>query len=284
LSDVRQVRDDYQELIELTLLILGYPLPQIHWRSPGPVHHARWMAKLLYALKIMLLRNQSDVFKLTNAEEKGLKRFALFGALIYTRTWTKAPLAADAPLTDLQLWLDLQNYEKTDPEISKAAKSVLARHMWYLSDECVGLAFFSDLVSSNEKEKMVSALAKEPENARNVRGDSNKVNEEMCLADFVNTRSKKLFERFDIDMSFLSSPPSQWDEIEAYQVGMSQMQKLRVVNDTAERGVKLFKEFNTLLTKDEQEKQFLLQVVEANRKTVPTEATKSGVISGLAKA
>ena len=84
-------------------------------------------------------------------------------------------------------------------------------------------------------------------------------------------------------MSFLSSPPSQRDEIEAYQVGKSQMQKLRV-NDTAERGVKLFEEFNTLLTKDEQEKQFLLQVVEANRKTVPTEATKSGVISGLAKA
>jgi len=53
----RQVRDDYQELIELTMVILGSP-PElvswsltslfsssppeaIHWISPGPVHHAR---------------------------------------------------------------------------------------------------------------------------------------------------------------------------------------------------------------------------------------------------
>ena len=34
---------------------------------------------------------------------------------------------------------------------------------------------------------------------------------------------------------------------------------------TAERGVKLFEEYNSLLTNDEEEKQFILQVVEANR-------------------
>ena len=44
---------------------------------------------------------------------------------------------------------------------------------------------------------------------------------------------------------------------------------MRVVNDTAERGVKLFEEYNSLLTNDEEEKQFILQVVEANRKAAP---------------
>jgi len=56
------------------------------------------------------------------------------------------------------------------------------------------------------------------------------------------------------------------------------VQQLRVVNDTAERGVKLFVEFNQLITNDEEEKQFLLEVVEANRKAIPTQTTKKSAI------
>ena len=51
-----------------------------------------------------------------------------------------------------------------------------------------------------------------------------------------------------------------------------------MVNDTAETGVKLFEEFNQLITNNEEEKRFLLQVVEANRKAVPTQTTKKSVI------
>jgi len=54
----RQVRDDDQELIELMLISLGSPPPAIHWRAPGPVHHSRWMVKLLYSMKIVLFREQ----------------------------------------------------------------------------------------------------------------------------------------------------------------------------------------------------------------------------------
>jgi hypothetical protein len=54
-----QFRDDYQELIELTIILLGTPSTTIHWR-------ARWMAKLLYAMKIFLFR---DILKLTTINE-----------------------------------------------------------------------------------------------------------------------------------------------------------------------------------------------------------------------
>ena len=81
----RQIRDDYQELIELTMIILDCPPPTIHWRAPDPVHHARWMAKLLYAMKIILFQDQRDVFNLTKVEESRLQRFVLFGALLYTK-------------------------------------------------------------------------------------------------------------------------------------------------------------------------------------------------------
>ena len=36
-----QMRDDYQELIELSKVVLGNPPTKIHWRTPGAIHHAR---------------------------------------------------------------------------------------------------------------------------------------------------------------------------------------------------------------------------------------------------
>ena len=35
-----QMRDDYQELVKLTLLVLGQTSQEIHWRAPGAIHHA----------------------------------------------------------------------------------------------------------------------------------------------------------------------------------------------------------------------------------------------------
>jgi len=78
------------------MVILGSPPEAIHWRSPGPVHHARWMAKLLYAMKIILFREQIDVFQLIKAEETMLKRLIQFGVLLYSKARTKATLT-EAP-------------------------------------------------------------------------------------------------------------------------------------------------------------------------------------------
>ena len=41
---------------------------------------------------------------------------------------------------------------------------------------------------------------------------------------------------------------------------------MRVVNDTAERAVKLMQDFNGLITAEEEQKQFLLRCVQEHRK------------------
>jgi len=92
-----QLRADYQELVELTLLVLGQTPQEIHWRAAGAIHHARWMAKLLCAIKIYLFRGQTDVFKLTKKEETAIERFVHFGAMLYTMPWMKAMMATEAP-------------------------------------------------------------------------------------------------------------------------------------------------------------------------------------------
>jgi len=72
---------------------------------------------------------------------------------------------------------------------------------------------------------------------------------------------------------FLAEQPQDWCHDEAYQRGRELIKALCVEKDTAERGVKLFEEYNQLITRDE-EKQLLLQVAEANTKAIPTETTK----------
>ena len=56
---------------------------------------------------------------------------------------------------------------------------------------------------------------------------------------------------------------------EGFQRSSQIVRNLAVVNDHAERGVALIQEFNGCLTKDEQQLQFLLQVVADHRKAFP---------------
>ena len=54
-----------------------------------------------------------------------------------------------------------------------------------------------------------------------------------------------------------------------------------LTNDCAERGVKLMSDFANTLTKDETDKQNLLQVVERQRQLFPTETTKATLAKNL---
>ena len=81
-------RDDYREIMELSLMLLGeWQLPDgkdITIKIPGAYHMARWIGKVIYSLKIYLFREQ---FKLTASEEENLKEFCLFASLIYVEKW-----------------------------------------------------------------------------------------------------------------------------------------------------------------------------------------------------
>ena len=60
---------------------------------------------------------------------------------------------------------------------------------------------------------------------------------------------KKLFARFSINTNFLSKNPITWNDDPGYKSGLEKLQKTVVVNDVAERGVKLIQEYNNILTK-----------------------------------
>ncbi|KAL4090669.1 hypothetical protein QTP88_025463 [Uroleucon formosanum] len=81
--------------------------------------------------------------------------------------------------------------------------------------------------------------------------------------------SLTLFNHFKINTEFLKIDPSSWQNNENYKKAAAIIKNIPVVNDIAEQEVKLIEEYNDKITKDESQKQYLLQVVYDYRKTYP---------------
>lgn len=113
------------------------------------------MSKVLYAFKIWMLRGQ---FLLKKKEEKGLVRMCTFFARVYAKAWTEATFPAQAPRLNLELIKALSIYERIGPEVGEVALAKLSGHLWYVSEELIGLCFFDSAASSETKMGMGAAL------------------------------------------------------------------------------------------------------------------------------
>ena len=82
-------RADYRELLELGIIFLGGSVQNFRFRQPGADHHARWMSKIIYSLKLHLL---SGVFDITAEESLKVEEFAVFGAVFYLKSWFQCTL------------------------------------------------------------------------------------------------------------------------------------------------------------------------------------------------
>jgi hypothetical protein len=262
-----QPRDDYLELLELAMIFLGNVPPRgVKFRAPGPVHHARWMSKLLYAFKIWMFRKQ---FRLTAKEEKALKELCIFGILVYIEAWFTAPNALEAPRRDLTLIKSL--LQLPNAAISKATSDKMSKHLWYLSEELVALAFFDDAVPSETKQRMIAKLQGEDDEDEPLKRPQYQASflKEKHLEDFVTPKTMRFFKKLRLDTNFLNEDPSSWLRREGFQSAQAIVRSLKVVNDNAERGVALVQSYNRLLTKDEEQLQFLLQLVSEHRRVYP---------------
>lgn len=260
-------RDDYRELLELIIIFLGEtPIRGIHFRQPGAYHLARWMAKGIYCLKIYLFRKQ---MKLTERENKALRLICCFLIKCYAKAWFSSMNAIEAPLNDINFLKQLVAYKIDDQLVAETAIRKLINHLWYLSDECAALSIFDERISDEGRKNMAQKILldqgeHEDEEARSrpfvkLEDLDDFVNKDLPL-ELITNKSRKLFNRFGISQEFLQLDPVHWKDQESYVKGREILKSLRVVNDTAERGVKLMEEFNSKFTKDESQKQFVLQV------------------------
>ena len=264
-------RDDYREFLELSLIFLGDSPPRgIHFMAPGAMHFARWMSKVIYSLKVWLFHGQ---FKLTSFEKKGLGDMCLFAVTLYLKSWITAPLAASAPQNDLTLLQDLHRYRQHNDTISRVTCTKLEGHLWYLSEQLVALAFFDHDVPASTKRKMVTALQMDSvDDDDELEPPPNRISTTAVsasgtgLENFVTRKTRRLFLKLRISPDFLSSDPETWENRDDYKKACNIINKLQVTNDNAERGVALVQELNKRITYDEEQFQFLIQVVADHRR------------------
>ncbi len=212
---------------------------------PGAYHHARFMGKSIYLLKIFLL---SHVFPLTPRERQNISRLVGYVIHLYSRYFLSAPLATAAPRHDISLWYDLCQYRQHDQDIATAALASVRRHLWYLCPELVVLALFDDLTPAENKQDIAVTLVNIPRPQVFATGKPGQpsfnaiaaklVDDRPSLAEFVTERSWLLFTLLGAEGEWLYEDPAIWSDYEEYQQCKAICDDLAVVNDAAERAVK----------------------------------------------
>jgi len=279
-------RDDYLEFIELCVLFLkGDTVGQdVKFKRPGALHKARWMAKLLYSIKICLLEQQIKLLPAgtitTQQQVSKMRDFVNFATLVYSQWWMTCHSSADAPWRHLEFFHTLIRYEIVHADISRSAVKALRNHLWYLTEEMVPLAIFSTSTPSATRRAIADSLiAIKPANGLKVPQHRSgmgfgkpvfptTISPTTTLADLVGADSWFFFEILQLDPAFLTEDVDAWSESAAYQTSLKNLQAVNVVNDCAERGVKLSADFLSS-AKGEEHYQNVLQVVERDRKKTP---------------
>jgi len=120
--------------VKLSLVYLGDDNHgEMTFQRPGALHKARWMAKLLYSLKIALL--PKDISELPSGTVTTIQQvpmirvFVRFVTHVYSIWWLTCKNKVDAPWNDLQLYRRLIQYEVIDKNIAQSATRALNRHL-----------------------------------------------------------------------------------------------------------------------------------------------------------
>jgi hypothetical protein len=269
----QQPRDDYLELLNLCRIVLG-DTADVHYRAPGATHNARWMSKAIYCLKLYLFQDQ---FLLTQSERQGVTDVSLFVSIVYGQFWNEAPLAERAPRNDVQLLMRLESYPSQ--VIRDAASKAFRRHLWYCSEHLIGLSFFDPRIVSADKKAMANNLNRPPQEKSFKRLDGNTFDHHTSIDNYVTQRTNEFFDLLisngrEKSASFLSKDPDGWKFDPVYVDMQTKVRQLKVINDCAERGIALITTYNNSITKDDEQKQYLLRLVHQHRQQFP-EASKA---------
>jgi len=252
--------------LELVVFFLGGSIPEkrsFKLRKPGAFHHARWMAKAIYYIKICIM---SERFDLSEREQSQVERIATYVAVFYARSFLSSRIAVIAPSVDFKFFNMMKIYKEEDNAVATAALSSINRHLWYLTEECVVLALFDgevpNLIRTEMFKKLLSIprprefLPKKPTFPKD-----NMLSSELGLIALVGPRSWLIFNLFgpEIKHEWMKLDAKYWPLMDDYCKLRDFLHHLEVVNDCAERGVKLISDFKDAV-RDAEQLDFVLQV------------------------
>ena len=148
-------RDDYRELLELLIVWLGGDVEGFSFKRPGADHHARWLAKAIYELKLCLLMDQ---FIMEEKQKGEVLIMAQFVGLFYAKAFLQSPLPCSAPSNDLAFMSEMIVWKKYQPRAAFLCLQSCYRHLWYLTPQMVVLSLLDKDLANIDKEEMAMKL------------------------------------------------------------------------------------------------------------------------------
>ena len=276
-------REDYKELVQLTAVWLGgvSAVEGFRFQWPGAFHSARFMAKDLYLLKMDLLSSQLSF--LTKEEKENIAQLARFIGVYFSRWFLKCALASAAPYQSLVSFGQMIDFSVYDPGLAFTVMDSMNRHTWYLTEQWVVVCLVDGKCPVKERKAVAKALHKtpradhfepgKPELPLDFWPENGKI---PSLSNFVGPKSWLLPHLLGLaaaDMEWLQLDVRQWPLMSGFKVFYEYVTKMLVVNDPAERGVKLIQDFvNT--TQDEDIRQWRMLSAGDQRKMYPKNMTK----------
>ena len=290
--DSSSMRGDYKELLELTAYFLnGCRDDNFKFRKSKPIHKARWMGKMLFCLKLSLCEDiiieklpSGSIFE--DSQNEKIHRFVCFIANIYITWGFSCSYRCDVTVNDVSLLQQLKSYKEVDALIASTAVKPLQRHAWYMSPEWAASAIFSNKMGVKEKREVVEKLLSVANTPILRLRDSKSTygkpqfpsivgEEELHVVDFINTDSWFLFRVMRLDTTFLATPVESWEDQPSYRKARRTVNNMEVVNDAAERGVRLASDYLSR-TQIGEKYQNVLQVVEKDRHLLPNKRNRKG--------
>ena len=253
-------------------------LERDRWIAPGAVSNARWMSALLYAPKMFAFSGQ--ITEWNKDFVNALEMFLTFTSLVYVRYWMQATIGRDAPVLDLALFKELFDLRNFLPNVADAALAKLKNHAWYLTPEIVVFSLCSPLVTDEDKSTIASKLMceKQTEFAFG-RPDFPIIREDTQLPDLVTPSSWFIFHMLGLKGTFLGLPVCEWETNSDYVLFHQYVSTVKVVNDPAERSIKMCSDIIQKITRCEKKRKNLLQVMERHREVVQDTKKKSLLLS-----
>ncbi len=208
-----------------------------------------------------------------------IRAFAIFITHIYAKWWLTCEKAVDAAWNDLTLYHHLQAYKAVDEGIATSAIKALERHRWYLTGEMLPLALFSSKVPNDDKRALARAILEHkpadlhmhiPEQRFGTGFGKPKFPTLLpttSLADLANKDCWLGCTSCTLIQNYVSRCEGMGDQC-CVQKSEVNVRAMNLVNDCAERGVKLTSDFVAVARK-EQHLQNVLQAVERDRNQQP---------------
>ncbi len=131
----------------------------IKLRKPGAFHHARFVSKAIYFLKMCLL---STRLELTDKEPDQITRMANFITIFYAKSFLRSRLALIAPTDDLLFLGSMIWFRDDDEVIENAAIEFCLCHQWYFTEPLVIFAIFNEKLSEFTRSMLARKLWETP--------------------------------------------------------------------------------------------------------------------------